>query len=134
MALHIGPLLLGRPRTLDVAASPYDATGYGVEPVPIETASGRIIYKRRQEELMERSAPVRAELLAAFDAFLDEAFGPERVAEACARPGDERYATATPGGKPWRHSRIPRPEIGQTRVRDQPRVGRRRAAKAGARE
>ena len=98
-------------RTLDVAASPYDASAYGVATVPIEEGAGRKAYRARQEALMESAAPVRARLLHAYDAFLDEAFGPARVAAAIERPGDERYATASPGGRPWRHSRIPRPEV-----------------------
>ena len=72
-------------RSLDVAASPYDATDWGLPPVSpkpnpnpipnanananpnpnppqvcIETAEGRQSYRRQQEALMRRAAPVRA--------------------------------------------------------------------------
>lgn len=58
-------------RSLDVAASPYDAkTMYGVDPIPIETPEGRNEYKRRQLELMKRSEPVRIELLENYRIFL----------------------------------------------------------------
>lgn len=58
-------------RFLDVAASPYDAkTGYGVEPIRIETSSGRNEYKQRQIELMKRAAPIREDLLENYEHFL----------------------------------------------------------------
>lgn len=91
-------------RTLDVAASPYDARAFGVLPVAVETAEGRRRYRREQQALAERAAPVRARLLDAYDAFLGAAFGDELVAAATAAPAAERFATATPGGKPWRRS------------------------------
>ncbi|WP_084385541.1 3-methyladenine DNA glycosylase [Rhodococcus sp. WMMA185] len=50
-------------RELDMAASPYDLSEYGYEPVPIETPSGRADYVRRQLQLAERAAPLRAALL-----------------------------------------------------------------------
>ena len=58
-------------RLIDVAASPYDAkTGYGVEPIRIETSSGRYQYKQRQIELMKRAAPIRKDLLENYEHFL----------------------------------------------------------------
>jgi hypothetical protein len=58
-------------RFLDVAASPYDAkTGYGVEPIRIETSLGRNEYKQRQIELMKRAAPIREDLLENYEHFL----------------------------------------------------------------
>ena len=57
-------------RTLDVAASPYDATEWGLAPVCIEEPHGRQSYREQQEELMRRVEPVRAALLVAYDEFL----------------------------------------------------------------
>ena len=89
-------------RTLDVAASPYDATAFGIAPVPIETSAGRKLYREQQEALMLRAAPVRERLTDAYDAFLECAFGKERLQGA--EPAAERFASATPGGPPWRRS------------------------------
>jgi len=61
-------------RKLDVEASPYDATGYGVGIVPIETNGGRRVYKERQIGLMERAEPVRQRLLDAYEVFMRIAF------------------------------------------------------------
>lgn len=62
-------------RRLDVAASPYDATAYGLDPVPVETSEGRAVYKERQIKLMEQGQTVRKDLLNAYDVFLERAFG-----------------------------------------------------------
>lgn len=61
-------------RTLDVAASPYDATAYGVVAVPIETTLGREQYRARQQQLMRRAQEVRRQLLRAYDTFLQLSF------------------------------------------------------------
>lgn len=66
-------------RKLDVAASPYDATPFGLSPVPVETAYGRKLYRKRQREIMECAQPLRNELLASYDAFIHKAFSPEDV-------------------------------------------------------
>ncbi|WP_369801782.1 hypothetical protein [Nocardia sp. BMG51109] len=52
-------------RELDMRASPYDLSGYGYTPVPIETPSGRAEYVRCQAQLAERAAPLRRRLLEA---------------------------------------------------------------------
>lgn len=67
-------------RKLDMAASPYDVSAYGIAAVPIETEAGRAEYKRRQIALMKRAEPVRAALLAAYDVMLEA-----RPAEGAAR-------------------------------------------------
>ncbi|WP_460701025.1 3-methyladenine DNA glycosylase [Nocardia thraciensis] len=59
-------------RELDMRASPYDLSEYGYTPVTIETPSGRAEYVRGQVELAERAAPLRARLLTAADALLEE--------------------------------------------------------------
>ncbi|MFC9362470.1 3-methyladenine DNA glycosylase [Rhodococcus sp. NPDC057014] len=49
-------------RELDMRASPYDLSGYGYTPIPIETPHGRAEYVREQAALAARAAPLRAEL------------------------------------------------------------------------
>jgi hypothetical protein len=91
-------------RSLDVAASPYDATKYGVGIVPIETEEGRLDYRTRQAELMHQTEPVRQELLTAYNDFLSAAFAPDILHQANAAPSRERFARAEPGGLPWRRN------------------------------
>ncbi len=55
-------------RTLDMAASPYDVSGLGVPPVPVETAAGRAEYVRRQRDLAARGVALRRRLLKALPA------------------------------------------------------------------
>lgn len=50
-------------RMLDMQASPYDLTAYGVAPIAIEDAAGRAEYVRRQHHIAERAMPLRATLL-----------------------------------------------------------------------
>ena len=50
-------------RRLDMEASPYDLSDYGVEPVRIETAAGRTAYLERQRAFAERSNGLRHRLL-----------------------------------------------------------------------
>lgn len=97
-------------RRLDVAASPYDATEYGVGVVPIETKEGRAQYRQEQRILMERAEPIRRELLQAYDVLLKLAFDEDpMVLESQVTPSTERYATAEPGGKPWRQNLMASP-------------------------
>lgn len=93
-------------RKLDVAASPYDASAYGVGVIPVETSEGRAEYRRQQSALMIRAEPVRRELLQAYDLVLNNGFG-ENVQE---KPMPERYAKAEPGGLPWRKNLLSNPE------------------------
>jgi hypothetical protein len=95
-------------RRLDVAASPYDATDYGIDIVPIETKEGRAIYRKEQRQLMERAEPIRRELLASYDLLLKMAFDEDPLTlESQVEPSAERFAVAQPGGKPWRQNLIP---------------------------
>jgi len=55
-------------RELDMRASPYDLTGLGYPPVPIETPHGRAEYAAAQRDFADRAAPLRARLVAAVDA------------------------------------------------------------------
>lgn len=57
-------------RDLDMAASPYDVTGYGLTPVPVETAAGRATYAAAQRSFHDRAAPLRLRLLAAAEEVL----------------------------------------------------------------
>ena len=100
-------------RKLDVAASPYDATAYGICIVPIETAEGRWEYRKQQVELMERADPVRRQLLRAYDLFLSVAFDESIVERAQTRADPERFAKAEPGGLPWRKNLIDKTQITQ---------------------
>lgn len=61
-------------RKLDIEASPYDATAFGVGIVPVETKEGRKMYRERQRALMERAEPVRKRLLEAYEKFMLLAF------------------------------------------------------------
>ena len=57
-------------RTLDVEASPYDVSSFGLGFVPVETSHGRALYKKRQVELMHQGNIVRTKLIAAYETFL----------------------------------------------------------------
>ncbi len=52
-------------RDLDMRASPYDLSGWGVIPVKIETPEGRKQYETEQRRLAEISREVRGRLIAA---------------------------------------------------------------------
>jgi hypothetical protein len=93
-------------RSLDVAASPYNATMYGVGIVSIETEEGRLEYRTRQADLMHQAEPVRQELLTAYNDFLSAAFAPDILHQAQAAPSRERFARAEPGGLPWRRNLV----------------------------
>jgi len=89
-------------RRLDVAASPYDASSYGVDVVPIETGEGRSEYRRQQKALMQRAEVVRKDLLLLYENFLPMAFRESCLRQAEEKPKSERFAKAEPGGLPWR--------------------------------
>jgi hypothetical protein len=60
-------------RVVDMQASPYDVSAYGLEPIAIETADGKAEYVRRQRGFATVSQALRARLLAACDALLGPA-------------------------------------------------------------
>lgn len=60
-------------RVVDMRASPYDLTGYGFDPIEIETSAGRAAYVRAQQDIADRAAPLRARLLSACEALLSAA-------------------------------------------------------------
>lgn len=92
-------------RTLDVAASPYDLSSYGLAPICVETEQGRLAFREAQLELMERVTPVRRRLLEAYDAFIDAGFDRITVEAALSKPNEVQFATATPGGPAWKWSK-----------------------------
>lgn len=51
-------------RELDMRASPYDLSKEGYAPICVETENGRRQYQKEQQQLTERAAPLRLELLA----------------------------------------------------------------------
>lgn len=63
--------LAAQARALDMRASPYDLSDYGFEPITIESAAGRAVYTRAQQEIAERAAPLRTELARRCDLLLD---------------------------------------------------------------
>ncbi len=50
-------------RRIDMKASPYDLRDRGLEPIKIETTSGRKEYVERQKEIYHRSMPIRRQLI-----------------------------------------------------------------------
>lgn len=55
-------------RVVDMRASPYDVTSYGLEPIAIETQDGKREYARLQSDFAARGASLRARILAAIEA------------------------------------------------------------------
>lgn len=58
-------------RTLDMQASPYDVSSYGLAAVAIETPEGKVQYAARQREFTARAQPLREQLVAACDRLLE---------------------------------------------------------------
>lgn len=50
-------------REVDMRASPYDLSEYGMHPIAIETPTGRAEYVREQSHLSARATPLRSELI-----------------------------------------------------------------------
>lgn len=61
-----------RVRRLDMQASPYDVSGFGLEPVAIETLEGKAEYVARQRELMVTSNSLRRRIVEVCDLLLPE--------------------------------------------------------------
>ena len=93
-------------RKLDVEASPYDATAYGLGIIPVESDEGKKLYKEKQILLMRRAESVRRRLLDAYDVFMKLAFDEDVLAKTDAYVAPERLAKAQPGGLPWRKNLI----------------------------
>lgn len=54
-------------RELDMRASPYDLSDFGLEPIPIEDAAGRAEYVRRQSSLSRDSQQLRTRMIETCD-------------------------------------------------------------------
>ncbi len=59
-------------RVLDMRASPYDLSGLGFSPVPIETPDGRTEYARQQRNFAERASVLRQRLVDAGNRALNQ--------------------------------------------------------------
>lgn len=57
-------------RKVDMQASPYDATEFGLKPIKIETETGRKEYVERQMEIYQNSQPIRYQLIEAYEAVI----------------------------------------------------------------
>lgn len=57
-------------RKIDMQASPYDATEFGLEPIKIETEEGRKEYMERQMEIYKNSEPVRENVIEGYERIL----------------------------------------------------------------
>lgn len=57
-------------RKVDMQASPYDATEFGLKPIKIETEAGRKEYLERQTEIFENSQPVREKVIREYEKVL----------------------------------------------------------------
>jgi hypothetical protein len=60
-------------RTLDMQASPYDVSQFGLDPIRVEMPEGRLEYAKRQREVMEQAEPLRRHLLATLRTLHDAA-------------------------------------------------------------
>ena len=57
-------------REIDMRASPYDVTGFGLEPIRVETPEGRREYAEHQRSLIETTAPLRSRLMSTLGALI----------------------------------------------------------------
>ncbi|MCS7063317.1 MAG: hypothetical protein NZM04_04615 [Methylacidiphilales bacterium] len=53
-------------REIDMRASPYDLSAWGYSAIEIETADGRALYQRLQQELTQKSRDIRKRLICAY--------------------------------------------------------------------
>ncbi len=89
-AIKLGPLVPGEVlldsfelardiRQLDMQASPYDVSSYGLAPVRIETREGKSEYATRQRAFAERSNALRSRVLDAIRLARDAAAGQQAM-------------------------------------------------------
>lgn len=69
-------LLARQIREVDMAASAYDLTDWGIAPIRVETPTGRAEYAALQRDFHRRAAPLRSRLLGWVDKLLAEAGNP----------------------------------------------------------
>lgn len=72
-------------RVVDMQASPYDVSSYGLDPVAIETPEGKAEYVRHQRAFAERGAALRARLLAVCDALVGSEADARAVSASASR-------------------------------------------------
>lgn len=58
-------------RQVDMQASPYDVSAFGLDAIAVETAEGKREYARRQRDFADRGQDLRARILAALDTLGD---------------------------------------------------------------
>lgn len=66
-------------RDLDMRASPYDVSGWGLDAVPVETPEGRRMYENEQRLLAGRARPLRGELTGVIRRVLEAAGGSDSL-------------------------------------------------------
>lgn len=86
-------------RRTDMEASPYELSGWGYEPVRIETPAGKAEYVRRQRNFAARSDSLRHRLLAVTERLLPEASSAES-AESQPPPHPTDHPEAVEGVSP----------------------------------
>jgi hypothetical protein len=59
-------LLAREARTIDMRASPYDLSAFGLAPIPVETRPGRDEYAEVQRDLSRKAEPLRERLVAEY--------------------------------------------------------------------
>jgi hypothetical protein len=57
-------------RKIDMRASPYDLTRWGLDPIRIETPEGRAEYETAQRHLAQQAAPLRNRLIDSIESVL----------------------------------------------------------------
>jgi hypothetical protein len=65
-------LLAVEARTIDMKASPYNLTDRGLEPIKIETETGRKEYLKHQTNIWERGLPIRERLIREYEQLIDK--------------------------------------------------------------
>jgi len=58
-------------RYIDMQASPYDLREQGLEPIKIETDKGRREYMKKQQQIFEKSQPIRKQLIQEYEYLLN---------------------------------------------------------------
>jgi hypothetical protein len=64
-------LLAREARTIDMRASPYDLSAFGLAPIRVETRPGRDEYAEAQRDLSRKAEPLRERLIAEYRAVLE---------------------------------------------------------------
>ena len=72
-------LLAWQTRELDMRASPYDLSEFGLDPIRIETTAGKDEYVRQQRELAAAAIPIRARLIEEYRMVSQSAASTERL-------------------------------------------------------